>query len=203
MNKKNAFVAAITSCLLAGVYTQNAWADWKVDSKSSDFHFVTTKAGASGTTTITEVQHFKDIDGSVADDGKITFNVQTASVETLVPLRNDRLREILFKSAGFPVATFSGVVSLADIKKLKAGDMMDVDVPGTLELVGISKAITAKLRVVRLSGNRLLAATRESLVINANDYGLQSGVEALRTVMGLNVLSPGAPVDVSVVLTQK
>jgi polyisoprenoid-binding protein YceI len=203
MTKQNALVAALASCLFAAAFTQNAWADWTVDSAVSDFHFVTTKAGAAGTTTITEVHRFKDIAGSVTDGGGIKFNVQTASVETLVPLRNDRLRDILFKSANFPMATFSGQITPLDIKKLKTGDMTDIDVPGTLDLVGISKPVTAKLRVVRLTGNRLLASTRESLVVNANDYGLQPGVDALRTVMGLNVLSPSAPVDFSVVLTQK
>ena len=203
MTKQFAVVAALSSCLLTGLFATNAWADWKVDSKASDFHFVTTKAGAAGTSTITEVHKFKDIDGSVGDNGKITLNVQTASVDTLVPLRNDRLREMLFDSAKFPTATFNGNVAMGGINKLKTGDTLDVDVPGTLNLVGTAKPVTAKLRVVRLSGNRLLAATRESLVVNANDYGLQPGVEALRTVMGLNVLSPSAPVDFSVVLTQQ
>lgn len=203
MTKQHALAAALASCLFTAAFTQNAWADWTVDNEASDFHFVTTKAGAPGTTTITEVQRFKDIAGSVTDDGGITFSVQTDSVETSVPLRNNRLRDILFQSAHFPVATFSGQITPANIKKLKTGDMTDIDVPGTLALVGISKPVTAKLRVVRMTGNRLLASTREPLVVNANDYGLQAGVDALRSVMGLNVLSPSAPVDFSVVLTQK
>jgi polyisoprenoid-binding protein YceI len=194
---------AIASCLIAGLFSQTAWgADWKIDNHASDFHFVTTKAGAPGTSTITEVHRFKQISGSVADDGKINFSVQTASVDTLIPLRDDRLREILFKSINFPEASFSGQVAMTDIQKLKVGDMLDIDVPGTLNLVGNSKAINAKLRVVRLSADRLLVGTRESLVVNANDYALQAGVETLRTLAGLNVLSPSAPVDFSVVLTR-
>jgi polyisoprenoid-binding protein YceI len=193
---------AIASCLIAGLFAQTAWgADWKVDNQASDFHFVTTKAGAAGASAITEVHRFKEIGGSVAGNGKINFNVHTASVDTLIPLRNDRLRDILFKSIDFPEASFSGQVAMSDIQKLKAGDMLDIDVPGTLALVGSSKAINAKLRVVRLSGDRILVGTRESLIVNANDYGLQTGVEALRSLMGLNVLSPSAPVDFSVILT--
>jgi hypothetical protein len=36
--------------------------------------------------------------------------------------------------------------------------------------------------------------------VNLKDYGLQDGVEALRTVMKLNVLASSAPVTFSVVL---
>jgi polyisoprenoid-binding protein YceI len=194
---------AIATGLIAALFTQGARADWQVDSNASDFHFVTTKAGAAGSSTITEVQRFKQIGGTVNSNGKINFNVQTASVDTLIPIRDERLRELLFKSVNFPQASFSGQVEMESIKALKPGDEKDVDVAGDLTLAGVSKPATAKLRVVRLSANRLLVSTREPLIVNANDYSLQAGVEALRTVMGLNVLSPSAPVDFSMVLTQK
>ncbi len=196
------YVSAV-SCLAAMMLAQAAHAEWKVDNKQSAFHFVTTKAGAAGASTVTEAHRFTEVGGTVGDDGKIDINVTTASVDTLIPLRDTRLREILFKSVSFPNANFTAQVAMDAVQKLKVGELANIDVPGTIKLLDKSQAITAKLRVIRLGGGRLLVETREPLIINANDFALQAGVETLRGLMGLNVLSPSAPVDFSIVLLQK
>jgi hypothetical protein len=44
---------------------------------------------------------------------------------------------------------------------------------------------------------------RSTSIVNLKEYGLQDGVEALRTLMKLDVLSSSAPVTFSVVLTSE
>jgi len=175
-------------------------AGWQVNNGNSEFHFVTTKAGAAGSAAIQEVQTFKHIEGNVDDNGEITFSVELGSVDTGVALRDQRLKEMLFNVAANPKAAFSGKVDLNGIKHLAPGGSKDVDVTGQLTLAGQTKSSTVKLRIVALAGHGLLVETRGPILVNAADFGLQPGVEALRALMGLNVLSGTAPVTFSVAL---
>jgi len=80
------------------------------------------------------------------------------------------------------------------------GASADVELTGQLTIAGQSKPLSANLRVVKLASNALLVGTRTPIVVNLKDYGLQDGVEALRSVMNLSVLASSAPVSFSVVL---
>lgn len=188
------FVAATTFVATA------ANAAWRVDNAQSSFTFVTTKAGAPGTSAIEEVQSFKQIDGTVSDEGALQFSVDLASVETNIGLRNDRLKDMLFKVSEHPQAVFAGSVDVRRFDKLPAGGSSDVDLTGTLTIAGQSNPLVAHLRVVKLDHHALLVTTRIPVIVNLKDYGLQDGVDALRTVVNLNVLSSSAPVSFSVVL---
>src|ERR1700758_3864059 len=85
-----AVAAALTFTL------SSAHAAWRVDNDQSTFNFVSAKAAAPGVAAIEEVQTFKQIGGMVGDDGKLEFDVELGSVETNIPLRNERLKEMLF-----------------------------------------------------------------------------------------------------------
>ena len=183
-----------------GVAASSTYAAWRVDSSQSTLSFVTAKAGAPGVGGIEEVQAFKQVGGSVGDDGKLQFNVDLASVETHIPLRNDRLKDLLFKVADYPQAVFTGSVDAHRFDSLRVGASTDVELMGQLTIAGQTRPLTASLRVVKLASNALLVGTREPVVVNLKDYGLQDGLEALRTVMNLNVLASSAPVSFSVVL---
>ena len=161
---------------------------------------MTAKAGTPGVSGIEEVQGFKQVGGSVGDDGKLQFNVDLASVETNIPLRNDRLKDLLFKVADYPQAVFTGSVDVHRFDALRVGASTDVELAGQLTIAGQSRPLNANLRVVKLAANALLVGTRTPVVVNLKDYGLQDGVEALRSVMNLNVLASSAPVSFSVVL---
>jgi hypothetical protein len=63
-----------------------------------------------------------------------------------------------------------------------------------------SKAIKAELQVTPVHNKRMVS-TREAIIINANDFGLNSGVETLRVIMGLSYLSTSAPVTFQLELT--
>jgi polyisoprenoid-binding protein YceI len=186
----------LSSALLA----RPAFAEWRVNNQDSEFYFVTTKAGAAGTAAVQEVQTFKTINGKVDDRGNIEINVDLGSVDTGIPIRDQRIKEMLFNVAANPKATFTGKTDIAAIKTLASGVSKNVDLTGHIILCGQTKPISAKLRVIKLTDHQLRVETRLPLIINAADFGIQAGVEALRMVMGLNVLPSSAPVSFSVVL---
>lgn len=178
----------------------SAHAGWQVDNAQSSFHFVTTKAGKPGTAAIEEVQSFKRIAGRVADDGSLQFDVDLASVATNIDLRDQRIKDLLFNVAQHPKASFAATVDAHRLAALPAGGSADLELSGRLTIAGQTAPVQASLRVVKLADRSLLATTRAPIVVNLKDYGLQDGVEALRTVMQLDVLSASAPVSFSVVL---
>ena len=189
-------VAAAVLCVSAS----SAYAAWRVDSSQSTLSFVTAKAGTPGVGGIEEVQAFRQVGGSVGDDGKLQFNVDLSSVETHIPLRDDRLKDLLFKVVDYPQAVFTGAVDVHRFDVLRVGTSADLELTGQLTIAGQSRPLSANLRVVKLASNALLVGTRIPIVVNLKDYGLLDGVEALRSVMNLNVLASSAPVSFSVVL---
>ena len=176
---------------------------WQVDNAQSSVSFVTTKAGQAGVGGIVEAHAFRRFAGTLDAQGKIEFTIDLASVDTGIDIRDERMRTMLFNVGATPKATFVAKLDAATLKGLDASSMRDVDVEGTLSLAGISKPVAAKLRVARLGRDAMLVSTRVPIVVNAGDYGLRAGVEALRDVVALNFLATTAPVTFALVLNEK
>jgi len=200
MNTLTSRAAAVTLALTASLTCAASHAAWRVDGGQSNFSFTTTKAAMPGAAVLDEVQTFRRIDGSVGDDGKLVFDVDLASVETNIGLRNERLKDMLFKVAQYPQAVFTGTVDMQRVRALRAGESIDMDVSGQLAISGQAKPVTASLRVVKLANGALSVGTRVPVVVNLKDYGLQDEVEALRVLMNLDVLASAAPVSFTVML---
>jgi polyisoprenoid-binding protein YceI len=178
-------------------------AAWQVDPALSQLSFVTVKAGQPGVGGISEVQSFSGFGGGMDTKGQVNFSVSLATVATGIDIRDERLRTMLFNVKATPSATFTAQVEPAPIRALAAGASSDVEVNGQLTLVGQAKPVAAKLRVTRLSANKLLVVTRAPIVIDAQQFGLKAGVEALRESVGLGFLASSAPVTFSLVLHDK
>lgn len=178
-------------------------AAWRLEPVQSSLHFVTTKAGQPGVAAISEVQTFRRFNGELNSRGQIRFNIDLTSVDTGVEIRDERMRTMLFNVGATPQATFAAQIDPALLRDLPAAGVRDMDLDGQLTLTGQSKPVLAKVRIGALGGGRLAVSTRAPIVVNANDFGLRSGVEALRDVMGLNLLSSSAPVSFALVMRQQ
>jgi polyisoprenoid-binding protein YceI len=199
-----AAAATLAACNSPPGSTQASLADsWQIDSAKSTLHFVTTKAGQSGVGGVGEVQSFGQFAGGVSPGGEISFMVTLASVATGVDIRDERLRTMLFNVKDMPLATFAARIDPAMLRELTPGSVKDIDVAGQLTLAGQSKPMVAKLRVLGLGASQLSVSTRTPIVVDAAQFGLKSGVEALREVMGLNFLATSAPVSMQLVLNRR
>jgi polyisoprenoid-binding protein YceI len=175
---------------------------WQIDNTQSMLSFVTTKAGQPGVAAITEVQSFKRFSGALNAQGQIRFVVDLASVDTGVEIRDERLRTMLFNVKATPTATFIAQIDPSTLRELSAGGARDLDLAGQLSLAGQSQPVTAKVRVARQGAHAISVTTRAPIVVNASDYGLRAGVDALREVMGLSLVSAAAPVSFMLVMRQ-
>ena len=159
----------------------------------SDIRFISVKNAAVG-----EVHHFRNLSGSLDDRGHVRVTIPLVDVETLIPIRNERMQKLLFDTLTFPTATIEADVDMAVLNALASGDYTDMDVTLTIDLHGSRKAYTATLGVARL-GNEIHVATLAPLIVNATDFELTAGVERLREVAGLANISTAVPVIVSLV----
>jgi polyisoprenoid-binding protein YceI len=197
-------LALVAGCTTTPDKAANAGAKtWQVDNAQSSISFVTTKAGQAGVGGVGEIQSFKKFSGGLNAAGQISFDIELASVDTGVEIRDQRLRTMLWNVAASPKATFTAKLDTAAMNGIDATATRDMDIEGSLTMAGQTKPVAAKLRVARLGGGALMVTTRAPIVLNVNDFGLKAGVEAMREVMGLNFLASSAPVTFTLVLNAK
>lgn len=178
-----------------------AASSYLVDTQQSAIHFVTTKAGTAGAGGVSEVSRFSRFSGGMSNAGRVSLDVDLASVDTGIAIRDDRMRTMLFNVGATPKATFAAQIEPKVIAALPANGSSDVDVEGTLTLAGQNKPVSAKLRVVRMASGALQVSTRAPIVVDAAQFGMKAGVEALREIVGLNFLASAAPVTFTMVLS--
>lgn len=174
-----------------------AAADWAIDNDHSRLSFVSIKAD-----TIAEVHHFQELEGGLAADGSFVLTIMLASVETNIPIRNERMRELFFDTSEFPTATLTSNLDLSPLLDLAVGGQTTMVAEAQLELLGNSNPLTIETTVARLDANTLLVSSAQPIVINAGDFELTQGVEQLREIAGLPSISPAVPVSFRLTLRE-
>lgn len=166
-----------------------ALAQWELDNDHSGLYFVSVKNAA-----VAETHHFGKLGGHIAPDGHMQLTIDLNSVETMVPVRNERMREMLFDTVDFPTATVSADIDPAILGEVDGGKTVSAEVPVTLSLHGVEKTLTLPVTVFR-DGGGMRVMTPYPVLIRADDFALGGGVEALRKVAGLNTISTAVPVS--------
>ena len=176
---------------LAGVLTAcgSTHADWRLDGPASRVDFVTTKAGSAA-----EMHSFADVSGQIAADGDVTIGIELDSLDTGIEIRDTRMRELLFETGTFPQAVIEARVDAEAIAALAVGERTTADLEAMVSLHGAEVPLMIDATVVRLTGDRLLVNSRRPLIVQAAQFDLVAGVEALREVAGLPSISPAVVV---------
>jgi len=178
-------------------FASPAWAEWSIVNADSRLSFVSVKAG-----TVAEVHHFSRLEGSLAADGSFSLTIPLASVETMIPIRNERMREMLFNVDQFPSAQLMAQLDMAALKALKPGEQLQLAAEATLSLHEKTMPLTIETVVAQLDRDTLLVTSLQPLVLNADNLGLGEGVDRLREVAGLPSISPAVPVSFRLTLRQ-
>jgi len=165
-------------------------AEWSLVGEESVLAFISTKKGD-----VAEVHTFSKLSGNVKKSGQLVINIDLASVETQVSVRDDRMREMLFETVSFPSAKLTALLDRSVLQELKVGQSKAVNTEATLELHGQRKRITVDALVVRPSQTELVVASLKPVIVNAAEFGLTEGVEKLRAVVGLPSISLAVPVS--------
>lgn len=173
-------------------------AEWILNSNASEITFVTVKKKS-----VAEINNFRELQGVLDTRGRASIAIPLAKVDTKIPVRDERMRKILFETTKFAEARVTAQIDIDKVKMLQPGQTNTVETKITLSLRGIEHQEPARLQVTALSGDQILVSTVEPVIVNAADYQLLEGVDKLREVAGLDAISPVVPVTVKLVFDEK
>jgi len=194
---KRSVTHTLALLLLSGA-ALSARADWYLDGESSRLSFVSTKNA-----NVSEVQRFLVLHGKVEPGGLAQVEVELDSINSGIPLRDERMRKALFEIEKFPDAVITTQIDLHPINDLAPGAQLELRLPLTVDLHGKQHTYDAELLATRLDDRRFQVVTLEPLVINAEDFDLAPGLEALRKLAGLSAISLSVPVGAVLIFTAR
>jgi len=178
----------ITTALLIPFAAQ---ADWTLDGQASSLGFVSIKNGA-----VVESHQFKRLSGIISAEGEARLIIDLDSVETLIPIRNERMRSLLFKTTEYSEAFVSIDLDMNEFVTLDIDSNMAKTLTVDVMISGQTAAVTAPVNITR-SGDSIMVSSIKPLVISAGSWGLMPGIEALRAIAGLTSITPAVPVSFS------
>lgn len=175
-----------------------AHATWYLDNESSRLSFISTKGGK-----LSEVHRFLTLHGQIDDRGAAGLRVELDSASTGIPLRDERLRALLFNTQQFPEALVNAQLDLQPMTNLAPGAQLELRLPLTVELHGVQQRYIAELLVTRLDEQRFQVVTLAPLVLQVEDFDLSDGLEALRKLAGVSTISWSVPVGAVLIFTSR
>ncbi len=179
-----------TAAILAGAFVSHAAMAWKLDSDGSVVSYASTKNGE-----VVEPNVFTGLSGEVSDDGAATVEIALTSLETFIDIRNERMREFVFKVADFPVATLTADLDMASFADLAPGDVVESTFDVNIAASGAETSYETTALVTRAADNRVLVASKTPIVVYAEDFGYLDGLAKLQDIAGLDSITPIVPVS--------
>ena len=193
-----ALLSSACALLLTLGVSLSAQANWYLDGESSRLSFITTQNA-----NIADVHRFLVLHGKVDRKGLAQLRIEIDSVNSAVPLRDERMRDVLFDFKHFPEAQISAQIDLQPINDLASGAQLELRLPVTVSLRGKQHTYQAELLATRLDERRFQVVTLEPLMLQAEDFGLQPELETLRKLAGLSAISFSVPVNAVLIFTAR
>ena len=165
---------------------------WTLNGDMSNIAFGSVKNEYNG-----EVHHFSTLSCSVDAQGQVVVSVPLASVETMIDIRNERMRELVFKNS--PTATVSATVDMVALDKLGVGESMVAETEGTLSLLGQEVALYSDLFVIRVGEDKVMVTTDGMLMLATDELGVDAAIDQLQDIAGLDSITRVSPVTVRLV----
>lgn len=167
---------------------------WNLLSSESKINYVSVKNND-----LMENNSFEIFEGFVGLDGEAELIIDLNSVNTNNDIRDERMREILFKTETHPFAKITALLDLSDYEKLSIGSSLVKNLDFNFSFQGLSSTYEAKIEVYRLSVNKVLVKSVEPIFIYGDDYDLYPGLQKLQKLAGLDSITPVVPVIVSLI----
>ena len=123
------------------------------------------------------------------NDGQIDIEIDLSSIDTLIEIRDGRMRDIVFKVSENATAKLSGEIDLKAYDNQEIGTSRIIETTVSLELVGQKLEHDVKLLVTRLAKNKVMVTPHGVMFIDADDYDLVDAIEILRNLAGLDSIA--------------
>ena len=184
MTKYKGMLGAAAIFIASSLFSSAAYADWILDAENSNISYGTVKNDMIG-----ENNTFKTISGHLNNDGQIDIEIDLSSIDTLIEIRDGRMRDIVFKVSENATAKQSGEIDLKAYDNQEIGTSRIIETTVSLELVGQKLEHDVKLLVTRLAKNKVMVTPHGVMFIDADDYDLVDAIEILRNLAGLDSIA--------------
>jgi len=184
------FIFSVSLLALVSLVTFPAFSAYQLDNQLSSLSFISIKKGD-----IAEVHQFNQLAGSVDDNGKVSFSIDLSSVNTNIPIRDDRMKEHLFNINVFPKATFNAQLDMTKLSAIQVGSSGVMKLTGDINLHGQTQKVMLEVLVANLSDNKLVVSSMKPVIINAQRFALVDGVKKLQELAGLPSISNAVPLS--------
>ncbi len=161
--------------------------NWQLTASQSQLSFVTNK-----NKTHREEHSLQFKQGHISADNQLSIELDLTTIDTLIPIRDQRLRDILFEVESYPVATISS--QLPDVVEL----MQTVTLPFTLDLHGHQMELYAQV-IIQKIGPQMVVTNFEPVAVNGKDFGLDDAINKLTKIAGLQSIDYGVFTDFKLV----
>lgn len=180
------YVLLLVICLTTSVHVL---AGWVIDPEGSYVGFASVKNDL-----IAENHSFTLITGTIEDSGDANIVIALASVETLIPIRNERMQAILFEVAQYPDVTVTANLDLDEFTSLGLGESKTDTILLGVNLHGTDLSKNVLVKVTRSSDNAYEVTSLGPIIIHASQFALSDGLESLRKIAGLQSIDLMVPV---------
>ncbi|MFT7688950.1 MAG: hypothetical protein ACI9FB_004315 [Candidatus Azotimanducaceae bacterium] len=173
------------------------FADWTINNDASSLSFVTIKNGS-----VVESHTFKTFSGSANSQGDISVEIDLSSTDTQIPIRDERIANLLFETKIYPKAILKAKLDLTPLLGMTLGESAIIQFDAGLNLHGIQAKLPLNVRVTKITASKMMVSSVKALVIDGNDYNLLGGINALRNIAGLKAITQNVPVNFSLIFEQ-
>lgn len=163
---------------------------WTLDSANSRVNFISIKKGNIG-----ESHELTDLSGVIINNSP-SISIRPDSIESHVPIRNERMRELLFETGLYPTIEVNADV-VSQLSDMKSGDSLLATIPASLSMHGVSNTLDLELRISKLNSETLIVSSTQPVIIRAADYNMVDGIVKLSALVNNLSIAESVPVSFS------
>jgi len=159
--------------------------NWQLNTDLSSLSFVTTK-----NKTVSEQHSLKFKQGFLHEQRVFNAKIDLNTVNTLIPIRDQRLRDILFETDQYPTASIHALIP----RHLDLNANQNATLPFKLNLHGMEKSFEAEV-VIQMVNKQLVVTNYNPIQVNAKDFALDDAINKLTKIANLQGINYEVTVD--------
>tara|TARA_Y100001935_G_scaffold26734_1_gene20248 strand:- start:1556 stop:2131 length:576 start_codon:yes stop_codon:yes gene_type:complete len=167
-----------------------AKAGWVLDGSRSEISFISIK-----NLSIAETHEFRNLSGTIDDEGNLAIKIPLSSVETKIPIRNERMKKMLFETSKFANALVTSKIDLSFSKGASVGEIIQRKENFSIDLHGFQQENEANVAVTLEKDGVVRVDSVRPVIVNASSHRLSAGIDALRVVAKLSSIAESVPVS--------
>lgn len=170
---------------------------WSLDPAASRLTYVSVKAGE-----VAETSRFDRLAGTVAPDGTANLEIDLASIDTGVELRDERMRDVFFAVAQNPKASVTAKLDPAAFAGLAVGEALTRPLKASVTIKGASGEVATEVVVTRVTPDRVTVVPTAPVIVSTDMFDLTDELGELRAMAQLPSITPVVPVSFILVFTR-